>query len=132
MSWFHIAPQEQSVVHTLRTTASWTYRVCLGVTTILLVPLAEELLFRGVIYPTVKQSGYPRLALWGTSLVFGAIHLDLAILVPLTFLAVALTLLYERTNNLLAPITVHSLFNAANFGLLYQQEKIFGQMNWWS
>jgi membrane protease YdiL (CAAX protease family) len=30
-------------------------------------------------------------------------------------LGVVLALLYEYTNNLLAPITVHSLFNAANY-----------------
>ncbi len=35
--------------------------------------------------------------------------------VPLFALALALTWLYERTDNLLAPITAHALFNAANF-----------------
>jgi membrane protease YdiL (CAAX protease family) len=34
---------------------------------------------------------------------------------PLVVLAVALTWLYEATNNLLAPILAHSLFNMANF-----------------
>jgi membrane protease YdiL (CAAX protease family) len=42
--------------------------------------------------------------------------------VPLTILAVALTLLYEATDTLVAPIVTHSLFNAANFyWLLWQQ-----------
>jgi membrane protease YdiL (CAAX protease family) len=31
--------------------------------------------------------------------------------------------LYERTDNLLAPITAHALFNALNFGLLYLFER---------
>lgn len=119
---FNLKAEEQQIVQVLKTTTSWNYRICLGVTAILLAPTAEELLFRGILYPTVKQSGYPRLALWGTSLVFALIHLNLATFLPLTFLAVVLTLLYERTNNLLAPITVHSLFNAANFGLLYLQQ----------
>jgi membrane protease YdiL (CAAX protease family) len=39
----------------------------------------------------------------------------------LTFLAVILTLLYEFTGNLLAPITTHSLFNAVNFYLVLRQ-----------
>ena len=30
-------------------------------------------------------------------------------------LALALTWLYDRTDNLLVPITAHALFNAANF-----------------
>jgi membrane protease YdiL (CAAX protease family) len=39
--------------------------------------------------------------------------MDAATLVPLFMLALALTWLYERTDNLLAPITMHSLFNIA-------------------
>jgi membrane protease YdiL (CAAX protease family) len=37
------------------------------------------------------------------------------IFLSLTVLAVILTLLYETTDNLLAPILTHSLFNLANF-----------------
>ena len=42
-----------------------------------------------------------------------------ALLSLLTFLAVVLTLLYEETNNLAACIVAHSLFNAANFAMLF-------------
>jgi len=45
------------------------------------------------------------------------------IFLPLFALAMLLTLLYERTNNLLAPITAHSLFNALNFALYYILQK---------
>jgi len=124
---FGVKAEEQQVVQMLKTTTSSSYRICLGATAILLAPAAEELLFRGILYPTIKQCGYPRLALWGTSLFFGLIHLNLATFVPLTFLAIVLTLLYEQTNNLLAPITVHSLFNAANFGMLFMEQQIMGQ-----
>ena len=41
-----------------------------------------------------------------------------AIFLPLFVLALALTWLYEKTDNLLAPITAHALFNAVNFTLL--------------
>ena len=37
---------------------------------------------------------------------------------PLAVLALVLTALYERTDNLLAPITAHALFNALNFATL--------------
>jgi len=43
------------------------------------------------------------------------IHLNAPTFVPLFALALALTWLYERTDNLLAPITAHALFNAANY-----------------
>jgi hypothetical protein len=58
--------------------------------------------------------GFPRLALWSTSLVFAAIHGNLSAFVPLVVLAVVLALLYEYTDNLLAPITAHATFNAVN------------------
>jgi len=45
--------------------------------------------------------------------------MDAAALVPLFVLAVALTWLYERTDNLLAPIAAHSLFNIAGLIVFY-------------
>jgi len=119
----HFKPEEQQAVQALTTTRSWWARIALGVVTIIMAPVAEETFFRGIMYPVVKRAGYPRLALWGTSLLFAAIHVNLMTFVPLFALAMLLTLLYERTNNLLAPITAHSLFNAMNFILLYAVER---------
>jgi membrane protease YdiL (CAAX protease family) len=48
--------------------------------------------------------------------------MNLAVFVPLTFLAVILVWVYESTGNLLAPIAVHCVFNAANFVALYSQQ----------
>jgi uncharacterized protein len=103
----------------LRRSDAWGNRFALGFAAILIVPWAEEMLFRGILYPAVKQWGFPRLACWGTSMAFGAIHFNLVTFLPLTLLALVLVRLYERTGNLLAPITAHSLFNAVNFALLY-------------
>ena len=89
-----------------------------GFFAIILAPVAEELIFRGVLYPTFKQNGYPRLAIWATATLFAATHVNLMAFIPLTFLALVLTALYERTENLIAPIVTHSLFNAVNFYLI--------------
>ena len=115
MSSFHIEPVVQSPVQMLQGTAEFPMKLLIGFLAIVIAPCVEELVFRGLIYPTLKQNGFPRLALWGTSLLFAAIHSNLMILLPLTFLAVVLTLLYESTDNLLAPILTHSLFNFVNF-----------------
>ncbi len=114
-----LEPQEQLPVYVLRVSMSWAGRATLGAAAILLAPVAEEILFRGILYPAVKQAGFPRLALWGTTLLFAAVHMNLVTFVPLTVLALVLTALYERTNNLLAPITAHALFNALNFVTLF-------------
>jgi membrane protease YdiL (CAAX protease family) len=99
----------------LETAVSLPTKLVIGFLAIVVAPFVEELVFRGLIYPTLKQNGFPRLALWGTSLLFAAIHDNLMILLPLTFLAVVLTLLYEATDNLLAPMLAHSVFNCVNF-----------------
>lgn len=114
-----LKPQEQEAVQTLEMAVTWFNRFALAIVTIVVAPAAEEMLFRGILYPAIKLAGFPRLALWGTALLFAAIHLNLVTFVPLAVLALGLTLLYERTDNLLAPITAHALFNAMNFVILY-------------
>ncbi|MFO1476770.1 MAG: CPBP family intramembrane glutamic endopeptidase [Verrucomicrobiota bacterium] len=121
---FGIPMDEQVAVQALRETSGWPARLAMAVATILLVPPAEEMLFRGILYPALKHAGFPRFAWWGTAVLFGAVHLNVASFVPLTILGFALIWLYERTDNLLAPIAAHSLFNAANFILLYLLEAL--------
>ena len=110
--------EDQTAITLVANTKFLWARVYLGVFAVLLAPVAEEFVFRGMLYPFVKQLGYPRLAWLGISFVFALIHLNGAIFLPLFALALALTWLYEKTDNLLAPITAHALFNAVNFTLL--------------
>ena len=81
-------------------------------------PIAEEILFRGVLFRTVRDRGFPTLALLGTAVLFGVIHFNLGALVPLTAFGLLLALLTDRTGGLLAPIAAHMTFNAAPFVLL--------------
>ena len=119
----NVKPEAQQLVQTLQQTETTEQRVFFAFLAIVFAPLVEEVLFRGILYPAIKQRGHPQLALWGTSLVFALMHANMATFLPLTFLALLLVLLYERTGNLLAPIVTHSLFNAANFlALIYQRE----------
>jgi membrane protease YdiL (CAAX protease family) len=112
-------PEKQLAVTLLANTKSWWMRVYLGAFAVVLAPVAEEFIFRGMLYPFVKQLGSPRAALFGVSAIFAAIHFDAGTFVPLFALALALTWLYEKTDNLLAPITAHALFNATNLVVLF-------------
>ncbi|MFZ1074364.1 MAG: CPBP family intramembrane glutamic endopeptidase [Verrucomicrobiia bacterium] len=114
-----VVPEEETAVMLLAGAKSWWARVYLGVFAVVIAPVAEEFIFRGVLYPFVKQLGYPRFAWIGVNFLFALIHMDAAALVPLFVLALALTWLYEKTGNLLAPIAAHSFFNAANLIVLY-------------
>jgi membrane protease YdiL (CAAX protease family) len=124
MLQFGMKPEAQQAVQILQATESVWRRTLYGFVAILVAPAAEEILFRGLVYPSIKQMGFPRLALWGTSLIFAATHVNAMALIPLTFVALMFTLLYEKTNNLLAPILAHSFFNAVNFALLIFEKDI--------
>src|ERR1039457_3118782 len=117
-------PEEQFAVTLLANTKSWWMRVYLGAFAVVLAPVAEEFIFRGMLYPLVKQLGSPRYAFFGISAIFALIHLDAGTLVPLFVLALALTWLYERTDSLWAPITAHALFNATNLMVLHFEEPL--------
>jgi len=123
MNHFHIEAQDQLPVQMLKLAKTKLDWWILGAATVLLVPAAEEILFRGILYPAIKRAGYPRLAVWCSAAAFAIIHLDFVRFLPLMVLALALVWLYEYTGNLLACITAHALFNAANFVALYLQQK---------
>lgn len=118
LTWMGFEPKSQEAVLMLQESMPGWHLIFFGAVAIVLAPIAEEILFRGLLYPTVKQSGHPQLALWGVSILFALTHVNLMALLPLTFVAVMLTLLYEETNHLAAPIAAHSLFNAFNFFLV--------------
>src|SRR5262245_54805254 len=78
-----VQPVEQQTVQTLRTASSWIQKLAAGIVTIVVAPVGEEVMFRGILYPTIKQAGFRQVALWATSLAFAAIHLNAVTFVPL-------------------------------------------------
>jgi membrane protease YdiL (CAAX protease family) len=111
-------PVQQEAVDLLENTHSVWFRFYLGGFAVLLAPVAEEFIFRGMLFPFLKQLGLPWLAWFGVSGLFALIHLNEVTFLPLFVLALGLTWLYHKTDNLLAPITVHAFFNAANLVMM--------------
>jgi membrane protease YdiL (CAAX protease family) len=114
LTMLHRPTPVQEAIETLQHAHNPVNRALLVVFAVAIAPVAEEMLFRGILYPAIKRLGFPRVALWSTALLFAAIHASLPIFLALVALAVALTLLYEYTDNLLAPIVAHAIFNAVN------------------
>lgn len=80
---------------------------------LLLAPVAEELVFRGLLYPLLLQlTGVPVAVLLSTT-VFSLLHGDPAQIVAVVPLSIVLALLYERTGSILIVITAHLAFNLA-------------------
>lgn len=122
-----VPPESQRAVEMFLATKSIWARGYFAVFAIVIAPVAEEFIFRGLLYPFVKQMGSPKLAFFGVSAIFAEIHFDAGTLVPLFALALVLTWLYEKTDCLLASITAHSLFNTVNLVALY----FMPQLNAW-
>ncbi len=116
--WLHLTPKVQDSVQALQMAESTAQRVYFAFVAILVAPIFEELVFRGILYPTIKRYGSMRLGLWASSIFFGMIHMSVPAFVPLTLLAVVMCLLYESTGTILAPIVTHAFFNAANYAYL--------------
>lgn len=87
---------------------------------VLVAPVFEEVLFRGLAYPALKQRLGPTRALLLVSAAFALVHFHAPSVGPLFALALALGFAYEYTGSLLTPIAMHALFNATNIlALLY-------------
>jgi uncharacterized protein len=84
---------------------------------VIVAPIAEEVFFRGVVFNAWLREGGRRAAFIGSSVLFGVIHLNLVAFVPIVLLGLILAWLYDRTRNILAPIVLHSVFNAINVGI---------------
>jgi membrane protease YdiL (CAAX protease family) len=119
---------QQESMQVLQLSVSWGQKIVFAIGAIIMAPIVEESLFRGILYPMVKQQGYPRLALFGSSLLFAGIHFNLMTFVPLFMLALVLVLLLETTDTLLAPIITHACFNGANFFIYLNNDQI---TLWW-
>jgi hypothetical protein len=85
----------------------------------LMVPLAEELFFRGVIYGWLRR----HLSLWPamgiSALLFGAAHLYLPTAAAAFVIGVALAYTYEKSRSLWVPIVIHVANNMTVFTLAY-------------
>jgi membrane protease YdiL (CAAX protease family) len=118
MTALHWHPTLQHAVDIFNLTQTWSDRVVLGLVALILAPIAEEIMFRGIMYPALKGFGLPRFAFWATAIVFALIHFNAATLLPLLAFACLLNVLYERTGNLVTCMVAHASFNAINLAML--------------
>jgi|GEM_PF-2455772 len=83
---------------------------------VFVAPFTEEAVFRGLLYPALRQRapGGPFGAAVLVALLFALIHGNLMAFVPLFVLALVLCWVMERTNSLLACVTVHAVHNATS------------------
>lgn len=108
----------QDVVQLLAADAEWPVRACLFFIAVVVAPVFEEVMFRGVLFPYLLR----RTGLWPAvmlvSAAFAGMHMHVPSLVPLFLLSCAFCLAYVRTRSLLVPIGMHAAFNGVTVILL--------------
>lgn len=79
---------------------------------VVLAPVSEEILFRGILLPALGRIWGVGAAIAVSSVLFALMHMHVPSLVPLLVLSVGLSLAYIYSKSLLVPISMHMIFNA--------------------
>lgn len=90
----------------------------------LAAPLAEELVFRGLLYRAARSRWGAGGAAVLTSLFFGVAHWEPWALFGLVGLGLLLCWLYERTGSLLAPMLAHSVHNVVSLTVMLRNREV--------
>ncbi len=103
---------------------------------VVLAPITEEIVFRGVLFRALDH----RFGMWPaavlSSAVFAVIHFEVLFSQPLALVGlftvgILLAIAYHRTGSLLVPILGHAVFNAVSVSLALLVEQLDLASSWW-
>jgi membrane protease YdiL (CAAX protease family) len=97
----------------------WGLRALLLLLACVIAPVVEETVFRGGLYGGLRNRWSLPWAAVVSSAAFAAVHLNLAGLVPVMALGVALCIVYERTGSVVPAMICHGVFNLATVGAIF-------------
>lgn len=96
----------------------WFFRLFLLAIAVVLAPVTEEVLFRGVGQVVIgRRLGMP-VGIFVVSAVFALLHGHAPTFAPLLVVGAALSLAYIHTGSLTTAITMHVVFNSVNLAVL--------------
>ncbi len=106
--WLKVETQGDSIAEALKNIGSpWLFVLA----SVILAPLAEEVLFRGFLFAGFRQRfGWVK-ALLLSSAIFASFHLQLVAFIPTFLLGAVLAFTYQRSNSIWPGIILHFLVN---------------------
>lgn len=107
----HLPSQEQETVETFRHLDNAADILNFVFFAALLLPIFEELFFRGFLLTFLKKYTSTWMALVLSAGIFAFAHVNLAAALPLWLLGLVLGIAYEHTGSLLLPIGIHACWN---------------------
>ena len=96
----------------------WTY-----LTVAIIVPITEEIIFRGILYKAFRQRWSVRLSIIISSAIFALIHMEFYRFIPLMFIGAIAAYLLEKTRSIYTPVIFHAAINAISISLLIMMKK---------
>jgi membrane protease YdiL (CAAX protease family) len=99
------------------------------VAAVVLAPIAEELLFRGLLHRALRRRRSLPVAAAISSVAFAGVHVDVAFSQPLALIGLvivgaALAVAYERTGSLVVPVVMHAVYNGVAITALLVTERL--------
>lgn len=129
--------KKESFLSTSETSTPGLYNLLTVVATVVVAPVTEEIIFRGILLQRWAIKWGIRASLLASSLVFGVLHVDM---VGAFMFGLVMGLLYIKTRTLFVPMTCHTLNNSLALALtflpvennatdIYTLEQL--QADWW-
>ncbi|GAW91576.1 CPBP family intramembrane glutamic endopeptidase [Calderihabitans maritimus] len=114
-----VEPKPQPFARLVMEARNWQQLIIPFLIGSVIAPFAEELYFRGFLYPALRVKWGIRWAVFLSALIFGSLHLDPVRLIPLAVGGAGLAWIYEISGSLVAPIIAHALWNTIMLVVLY-------------
>lgn len=118
MEWIGIAPDVQDVTRIISESSSLSTKVYFALLALVVAPVVEELIFRGILLPALTRMAGVKVAIMVVSVLFAAVHGHWPSFVPLFMLSVALCLAYIYRGSLITSIAMHSAFNSLTIAVI--------------
>jgi membrane protease YdiL (CAAX protease family) len=96
--------------------SSTAARVAVALVAVLTAPLAEELIYRGVLYSALERVAHRAISVVVVSLMFAGVHVlqyqeNISVILVITLLSFTLTLARAYSGSLIPPFIIHFVFN---------------------
>lgn len=103
--------------HSLR--IHWAIAVGIAVAVVIMAPIAEEALFRGILFGSLARIWPYPVASLVSAVMFGAAHLNATLLVPLAIAGGVLNAIYWRTRSLIPSTVAHATLNGLSVAMAF-------------
>lgn len=85
----------------------------------IVAPVVEEVTFRGIVFPSLRAAWGTTPALLASGVLFGVVHLQLPLALPLALIGIALAMVFLRTRSLWSSIIAHCMYNTVSLALAF-------------